>query len=229
MPDYSREKRTQFILDSLQRFQRETHRESSALNVLDLGCGSGDISRQVAAKGHVVLGLDRSRGRILVAQSKTAIPSCRFEICDIFDIKKFGMKFNTVVLADVIYLIKNVDSVLQIIRDVLTVPGQMILTTHNAHGPYELICRRPFDVGHYILRTMIGRNTAYQREISFYTYDRINGLIAKHGFSVRACQNSDFISFFPYIRISPFAKLDCRFADALPHALSSGWYFDCRL
>jgi hypothetical protein len=48
------------------------------------------------------------------------------------------------------------------------------------------------------------------------------------GFSINASINTDFLAFFKPICNTRFAELDCKVADAIPPALSSGWCFDCR-
>jgi 2-polyprenyl-3-methyl-5-hydroxy-6-metoxy-1,4-benzoquinol methylase len=230
MQAYSIIKKTQFILDSIQRFQKEAYANVSSLDVLDLGCGKGEVSQQIAANGHNVLGVDINSERIALAKSRTTTPRCRFSVCDVYDIGKFGVKFNVIVFSEVIEHIKEGEAALRLIRDLLTTPGQMILTTPNAHGPYELMWERPLALVLPFIRRILGRVAIEGgSHINLYTYESINMLLAKLGFSVHARRNSDFISFFPTIRMTQLAKWDCKVVDALSPHLSSGWYFDCRL
>lgn len=230
MQAYSIIKKTQFILDSIQRFQKEAYPNVSSLDVLDLGCGEGEVSQRIAANGHNVLGVDINSERIALANSRTTTPRCRFSVCDVYDIGKLGVKFNVVVFSEVIEHMKEGGAPLRTIRDVLITPGQMILTTPNAHGPYELMWERPLALAFSFLRRIPGRVAIEGgSHINLYDYEGINVLLAKLGFSVHARRNSDFLSFFPTIKTTRLARWDCKVADVLPPHLSSGWYFDCRL
>src|SRR5208337_5194382 len=105
---------------------------------------------------------------------------------------------------------KEGEAALRLIRDVLTTPGQMILTTANAHGPYELMWKRPLALVRF-LRRILGRVTIEGAgHINLYNHESVNMLLAKLGFSVHARRNSDFISFFPTIRTTGLAKWDCK-------------------
>jgi hypothetical protein len=155
-------------------------------------------------------------------------PLCRFDVCDAPHINKLGMKFNVVILSTVLGYLKDVESTLRLIRDVLTIPGQMILTTSNGYGPYQFFWARPYTMVLPLLRRIVGRTaTEGGTQINWYTYKKMCRLITDAGFTINASKNSDFISFL--IRIPSLAKLDCKLADALPPALSSGWCLDCQL
>jgi 2-polyprenyl-3-methyl-5-hydroxy-6-metoxy-1,4-benzoquinol methylase len=233
MVAHEKVKRTRFILDSIGQFRKEFYPNISSLDVLDLGCGKGEISQQIAAQGHSVLGVDINPDRIEFSKS-TRTPFCRFTVCDASDINKLELKFNVVVFSEVIEHIKQGDSVLQSVRSVLTIPGQLILTTPNAYGVPELLWERPLAPMLHFVRKIFGRAPCKgSRHINLYTYKRIRKLIAESGFNIYAWRNSLFIlaSSCPFLK--PFeatrlAKWDCRFADTMNPVMSGGWYFDCR-
>src|SRR5215468_6557016 len=48
--------------------------------ILDLGCGTGALSAEIAARGAEVLGVDRSEE--MIAQARKKFPGLRFEVMD---------------------------------------------------------------------------------------------------------------------------------------------------
>jgi 2-polyprenyl-6-hydroxyphenyl methylase/3-demethylubiquinone-9 3-methyltransferase len=53
------------------------------LRILDLGCGNGYVSAELARLGHDVLGVDVSPDGIEIA--RRAYPAARFEVCSVYD------------------------------------------------------------------------------------------------------------------------------------------------
>ncbi|WP_108649125.1 class I SAM-dependent methyltransferase [Dongshaea marina] len=66
--------------------------------VLDIGCGSGDLSRFAASLGHQVLGIDFSPTAISRASShlSQSIENLSFKVWDAFKLCELGQEFNTV-------------------------------------------------------------------------------------------------------------------------------------
>ena len=56
--------------------------------VLDLGCGTGALTAEIAARGAEVLGVDRSEE--MIAQARKKFPALRFEVMDARE-----LRFNT--------------------------------------------------------------------------------------------------------------------------------------
>ena len=48
--------------------------------VLDLGCGTGQLTAEIAATGAQVLGVDRSPD--MIAEARAKFPALQFEVCD---------------------------------------------------------------------------------------------------------------------------------------------------
>src|SRR5215470_9893698 len=55
--------------------------------ILDLGCGTGALTVEIAARGAEVLGVDRSEE--MIAQGRKKFPSLRFEVMDARELR-FG-------------------------------------------------------------------------------------------------------------------------------------------
>src|SRR3954452_4916978 len=52
--------------------------------ILDLGCGTGQLTRRIADAGAAVTGVDVASG--MIAQAKANYPEIRFEIADVRDL-----------------------------------------------------------------------------------------------------------------------------------------------
>jgi len=61
--------------------------------ILDLGCGTGTLTAEIAASGAKVIGIDRSADMIDAAGKK--FPAVRFEVCDARDLR-FSQEFDAV-------------------------------------------------------------------------------------------------------------------------------------
>src|SRR5215813_2537229 len=67
--------------------------------ILDLGCGTGVLTAEIASRGAAVLGIDRSEE--MVAQAKSKFPSLRFEVANATQLKfegEFDAVFSNAVL-----------------------------------------------------------------------------------------------------------------------------------
>jgi len=59
------------------------------MSVLDLGCGAGDLSAEMAARGARVIGLELNEELLGEARSRS-IPGARFHACDLRHLPDFG-------------------------------------------------------------------------------------------------------------------------------------------
>jgi trans-aconitate 2-methyltransferase len=91
--------------------------------ILDLGCGTGHLTAQIAAVGAVVVGIDSSPAMIETA--RTTYPQLRFETADArnFDL---GMSFDAVFSNAVLHWIKEPDSVISRIGRALKPGGRFV-------------------------------------------------------------------------------------------------------
>jgi cyclopropane fatty-acyl-phospholipid synthase-like methyltransferase len=67
--------------------------------VLDVGCGTGDLSLFLAGRGHEVVGVDAVETAVEQAREKARErgQNARFEIADALNLKSLGRRFDTVV------------------------------------------------------------------------------------------------------------------------------------
>ena len=107
-------------------------------SALDIGCGLGILTRQLAARSDTVLGVDFSDVAVDQASSLSlALPSVRYHQADILELdRKVTGRYELVVLADVLYYLSPLsDAVLKSIRemvsDVVAPGGTLLLVNHS--------------------------------------------------------------------------------------------------
>lgn len=101
--------------------------------LLDLACGQGAFTKQLAAAARVkVLGLDSSKSLIEVAK-RGAPPNCRFEVCDARRIDRMvgAGSLDGIVCNLAIQNIDDLDSVIRGAGDALKSGGRLVLTMNH--------------------------------------------------------------------------------------------------
>jgi DNA-binding transcriptional MerR regulator/2-polyprenyl-3-methyl-5-hydroxy-6-metoxy-1,4-benzoquinol methylase len=110
----------------------QTYLETHAFEgpILDVGCGSGDLSLLLAKDGHVVTGIDFSESAIAFANQKAALQECTvdFRCSDAFDLPSMEMRFNTVLDCGFLHCLSHRDQVrfASLLKDVIAPGGQYI-------------------------------------------------------------------------------------------------------
>lgn len=100
------------------------------LSVLDLGCGNGSLSHEIAQRGHSVTGVDNSATGIQIAQRN--FPDCRFLQASVYDLPYAILEnaFDIVISVDVIEHLVYPRELLRAAKRCLRPDnGRLILTT----------------------------------------------------------------------------------------------------
>jgi 2-polyprenyl-3-methyl-5-hydroxy-6-metoxy-1,4-benzoquinol methylase len=102
------------------------------LTILDVGCGNGYVTSQIASMGHTVVGVDASEDGIAIA--KEAYPNARFEVHSAYDdLRNVIEAVDIVISSEVIEHLYRprllVDNVFTILR-----PGGLLFLTTPYHG-----------------------------------------------------------------------------------------------
>lgn len=105
-------------------------KKGKGLNILNAGCGSGDLSILLAQKGHQVKGVDPSSEYIELAQKKTELLksiNCDFSVGSIEELKE-EEKYDCVIATDVLEHIKNDNLAFQKLIQVVENGGLIFIT-----------------------------------------------------------------------------------------------------
>ncbi|AAM05550.1 TPA: class I SAM-dependent methyltransferase [Methanosarcina acetivorans] len=112
------------------------------LNVLDVGCGTGEMSRILAEMGHKVTGIDLSEKMLTVAKSK-ASGSIEFRRGDAENPPFDEGKFDAVVTRHVLWTLPNPEKALKSWRNVLKSGGRVVVLDGIwDNGSFETRMRR---------------------------------------------------------------------------------------
>ena len=92
--------------------------------ILDLGCGSGQLTAQINELAEEVVGIDKSAEMIHDAQSK--FPAIQFQVGDASDFM-FDEKFDSIFSNATLHWVKNYKGAIQCMYDNLKKNGKMVL------------------------------------------------------------------------------------------------------
>lgn len=106
------------------------------LRVLDLGCGNGSLSQQIAQQGYEVVGIEESESGVQLAAQ--AFPACQFIPASIYDLPYDALanSFDVVISAEVIEHLLFPRELLKAAKKCLKPGGQLIITTPY-HGYWK--------------------------------------------------------------------------------------------
>jgi len=142
--------------------------------ILDLGCGTGHLTAQLAGLGAEVVGIDSSVS--MIAQARQNFPKVKFQLADARDLR-FDTPFDAVFSNAALHWIRDADRVVQSIARALKEGGRLVLEM-GAKGN--------------IARVMAGieevlREHGYPAAHSWYfpTLAEYSAILERYGFEVR--------------------------------------------
>ena len=91
--------------------------------ILDLGCGTGALTAEIAARGADILGLDRSEE--MIAQARKKYPELKFEVADARTLK-FQAEFDAVFSNAVLHWIPEAEQVIAGVSRALKPGGRFV-------------------------------------------------------------------------------------------------------
>jgi len=97
--------------------------ENPAQAILDLGCGTGTLTAQLAARGSRVIGVDSARP--MVERARAQYPELTFQVCDALALP-FEGEFDVVFSNAVFHWIADHDTLLENVKKALKPGGQLI-------------------------------------------------------------------------------------------------------
>ena len=146
--------------------------------ILDLGCGTGVLTSEIAMSGAKVFGIDRSPE--MVAQARSKFPALRFEVVDATEMK-FNEEFDAVFSNAVLHWIPEAEQVVRGIARVLK-PGGRFVAEFGGKGNIQTLVKA-------FHRAFAGLGMSEPEDVSPWFYPGIAeyaALLEKHGLEVRS-------------------------------------------
>jgi len=145
--------------------------------ILDLGCGTGHLTAEIAASGAHTVGIDQSAE--MIAPARRQFPSLRFEVCDAREIP-FTNEFDAVFSNAALHWIPEAEKVIRGVAGALKPNGRFVAEMGgkgNIRRLVEAIAVACREAG---LDRTVANEAWYYPSIGEYA-----GLLEKHGLEVR--------------------------------------------
>ena len=104
------------------------------MTVLELGCGTGYFTRELARSGAEIIAIDVSPELLNLARSNCSAPNVRYEIHNAYDLSYNDSVFDSVIGSSVLHHLEIEDAVREIYR-VLRSNGTIFFTEPNMLNP----------------------------------------------------------------------------------------------
>jgi 2-polyprenyl-3-methyl-5-hydroxy-6-metoxy-1,4-benzoquinol methylase len=210
-------------------------------SVLDIGCGTGNITSPIAALGYNVRGIDIHEGSIDAARKNTPFPNAQFDTANLQDIDLSG--FDAIILTEVLEHVDEADKLLTHIASNISPGALFMLTVPNGLSIVEIACRPSYILkrskfgAHLVkvIKSILGSKdltTANEQtpHVQFFTLSRLHGLFSKNGLRIRYSHTFFFAwsfweVFFTQKCSETWARRDFLFASYLPENLRAVWCF----
>jgi 2-polyprenyl-3-methyl-5-hydroxy-6-metoxy-1,4-benzoquinol methylase len=217
------------------------------LDILEVGCGSGNIARPLAWLGHRVLATDIDAASLEFMRLQGVPATLELQRSGLTDLPA-GRRFHVIIASEVLEHVEDPATALDGFRRALHPGGLVLVTIPNGHGPWEVgQALSPRRAAGWVARKTglygpMKRALGVRREekdaetstfnfesphLQHFTMERFQAMADRAGYAIIQRAHSDGpLTFFPGgRRISWLARADCRLVDRLPHWLASGWYF----
>lgn len=232
-------KRLKFILDTIIEFVTVKG------DILDIGCGTGIVTKEVGKLGHHVIGIDTDHATIKYATSGNDESNIEFIEIDAIGYQNKENCFDAIICSEVLEHLSDPNSLIQLVFKILKENGVFIVTVPNGEGPRELFVTRPvlslrkYDGITWKLLLNIKNTFGYSGKsiqskaenldhLHFFTLKHLRKIADNNGFKIIKVKKTNFISgVFPFSLITRYSThlqaFDCWIADKLPFAFSSGF------
>lgn len=233
-------KRIDFVVRQINKYALQ--RQVTTLNILDLGCGRGNMSFPLASLGHHVTGVDMDPKSISECVGKNTFPNATFIVGDAESLDEME-KFDIVVCSEVLEHTQSPDLVIQTIDRVLKEDGIHILTIPNGYCLCELVFSRLLSKGGSSTRAYKSLRPLYKfltgvptsssfpfclssLHLQFFSLNRLRKLVGRYGYTISTISHADLGLPIPGAgRLKRLKSIECKLADFVPHSLVGGWLF----
>ena len=240
--NYSKEedlKRLRFVVEAANLFPH------APANVIEIGCGNGNMSYQLARSGHRVIGIDVSEESVRTAREQFQCENLEFRCMAAEEITP-DRKFDVILCSEVLEHLYEPLPVLKTISGMMHAGSILILTVPNGKGPRERLITKP------VQRMRSNNNLAWKftskiksalgyqgttvqssnhslDHIQFFTLSQLHHMAGECNLTITGLRAANFMeSTFPVSLLTrfihPLQKFDCFIADYLPVTWSSGFY-----
>jgi len=180
----------------------------NADNVLDVGCGSGNIVVDFAPKVMQITGVDNSSESILFLQKMLKEKNIKNASAIEMDILKLNLKnknFTKVVMTETIehFSEKNIRIILKNIKKIMNKDGKIFITTPNYKSPWMIIEK-------LIDFLQLSPRLWGEQHLIKFTQERLTKILQDEGFTVKKKGTLNSVS--PFI-----ALLSTKLADKLSY------------
>jgi 2-polyprenyl-6-hydroxyphenyl methylase/3-demethylubiquinone-9 3-methyltransferase len=114
-------------------------RMGSSARVLDIGCGGGFLSNDLAARGYRVTGLDASAGSLRMAEAVDQTKKVEYVLGSAFQLPFGDASFDVCACMDVLEHVRNPQLVVQEAVRVLKPGGLFLFHTFNRHWLAKIV------------------------------------------------------------------------------------------
>ena len=146
--------------------------------ILDLGCGTGHLTRAIAETGAEVFGIDSAQS--MIAQAQQNYPQLHFEVMDGENLT-FNEQFDAVFSNAALHWMKNAEVVVKEVKRLLKTHGRFV-AEFGGKGNVETIVRA---IERVLQRMGYSDNIALNPWY-FPSIGEYSGLLEKQGFGVRS-------------------------------------------
>jgi trans-aconitate methyltransferase len=149
----------------------------AAERILDLGCGTGALTTEIAARGAEIMGVDASAA--MVAQARKKFPALQFEVCDA---RKLGFEgeFDAVFSNAVLHWIPEAEQVIEGVARAL-MPGGRFVAEFGGKGNIQRLV-----AGFHRAFSALGMQEPEGVSPWFYpSVAEYSALLERHGLEVR--------------------------------------------
>lgn len=145
--------------------------------ILDLGCGTGHLTAEIAASGVEVVGIDQSAE--MIAQARQLYPNLQFKVCDAREIPFTG-EFDAVFSNAALHWIPEAERVIQGVARALKPKGRFVAEMGGKGNIRRLVEAITCACGEVGIDRGAATEAWYYPNIGEYA-----GLLEKHGLEVR--------------------------------------------
>lgn len=155
----------------------------SGERILDLGCGTGALTAEIAERGAEILGVDQSQE--MISQARKKFPALKFEVLDARQLR-FSAEFDAVFSNAVLHWIPEAEAVIAGVAQALKFGGRFVAEFGGKGN-----IRRLMEGFHRAFVALEMREAEAGSPLFFPSIAEYAGVLERHGLEVRAASLFD--------------------------------------